>query len=121
MNHITLGQFYFSLAHGYSVHYNMGGLTPSMMDGKKLVNYYQITNTLEERPNIELVSFNITFDKDKIHDLFFTRGVSYSEILDKELCISPIPSLAMHCTNVNSIFGLSPNMNWSNLWDENEN
>ena len=43
------------------------------------------------------------------------------KIFEKELCISPIPSLAMHCTNVNSIFGLSPNMNWSNLWDENEN
>ena len=43
------------------------------------------------------------------------------KIFEKELCISPIPSLAMHCTNVNSIFGLSPNMNWSNLWNENEN
>ena len=43
------------------------------------------------------------------------------KIFEKELCISPIPSLAMHCTNVNSIFGLSPNVNWSNLWDENEN
>ena len=43
------------------------------------------------------------------------------KIFERELCISPIPSLAMHCTNVNSIFGLSPNMNWSNLWDENEN
>ena len=43
------------------------------------------------------------------------------KIFEKELCISPIPSLAMHCTNINSIFGLSPNMNWSNLWDKNEN
>ena len=43
------------------------------------------------------------------------------KIFEKELCISPIPSLAMHCTNVNSIFGLSPNMNWSKLWVENEN
>ena len=43
------------------------------------------------------------------------------KIFERELCISPIPSLAMHCTNVNSIFGLSPNVNWSNLWDENEN
>lgn len=42
------------------------------------------------------------------------------KIFEKELCISPIPSLAMHCTNVNSIFGLSPNINWSKLWDENE-
>jgi hypothetical protein len=42
------------------------------------------------------------------------------KIFEKELCLSPIPSLAMHCTNVNSIFGLSPNMNWTKLWDENE-
>jgi hypothetical protein len=42
------------------------------------------------------------------------------KIYEKELCLSPIPSLATHCTNVNSIFGLSPNMNWKKLWDENE-
>ena len=42
------------------------------------------------------------------------------KIYEKELCLSPVPSLAMHCTNVNSIFGLSPNMNWKKLWDENE-
>ena len=42
------------------------------------------------------------------------------KIYEKELCLSPIPSLAMHCTNLNSIFGLSPNMNWKKLWDENE-
>jgi len=42
-------------------------------------------------------------------------------IYKKELCISPIPSLAVHFTNVNSIYGLSPNVNWKKLWDENEN
>ena len=42
------------------------------------------------------------------------------KIYEKELCLSPVPSLAMHCTNINSIFGLSPNMNWKKLWDENE-
>ena len=42
------------------------------------------------------------------------------KIYEKELCLSPIPSLAMHCTNINSIFGLSPNINWKKLWDENE-
>ena len=41
-------------------------------------------------------------------------------IYDKEICISPIPSLTMHCTNINSVFGLSPNINWVKLWDENE-
>ncbi len=42
------------------------------------------------------------------------------EIYEKELCISPIPSLAVHFTNINSIFGLSPNVDWKKIWDENE-
>ena len=42
------------------------------------------------------------------------------DIYEKELCMSPIPSLALHFTNVNSIFGLSPNVNWKKIWDENE-
>ena len=42
-------------------------------------------------------------------------------IYKKELCISPIPSLAIHFTNINSIYGLSPNVNWKRLWDENSN
>jgi len=37
----------------------------------------------------------------------------------KELCISPVPSLAIHFTNINSIYGLSPNVDWKRLWDEN--
>jgi len=41
------------------------------------------------------------------------------EIYKNEYCLSPIPSLAFHCTNINSIFGLSPNISWKNDWDEN--
>ena len=40
-------------------------------------------------------------------------------IYEKELCLSPIPSLAIHCTNINSIYGLSPNIDWKQVWDEN--
>ena len=43
------------------------------------------------------------------------------DIYKKELCISPIPSLALHFTNVNSIFGFSPNVNWKKVWSQNEN
>ena len=42
------------------------------------------------------------------------------EIYKKEYCISPIPSLAMHATNINSTYGLPPNFNWKKIWDENE-
>ena len=41
-------------------------------------------------------------------------------IYDKERCFSPIPSLALHCTNVNSVFGLSPTINFKKLWEENK-
>jgi len=43
------------------------------------------------------------------------------DIYKSEYCLSPIPSLAVHCTNINSIFGLSPTMNWKQIWDDNEN
>lgn len=42
------------------------------------------------------------------------------DIYTKQYCLSPIPSLAMHCTNINSIYGISPLMDWKRLWDENE-
>ena len=42
----------------------------------------------------------------------------FHDIYEKEYCFSPIPSLATHLTNINSIFGLSPNMDWKKAWDE---
>ena len=42
----------------------------------------------------------------------------FHKIYDKEYCLSPIPSLAIHCTNINSVFGLSPNIDWKKAWDE---
>jgi len=43
------------------------------------------------------------------------------DIYKLEFCLAPIPSLALHCTNINSAYGLSPNMDWKKIWDENEN
>ena len=43
------------------------------------------------------------------------------DIYRSEYCLSPIPSLAIHCTNVNSIFGLSPNVQWKEMWEKNKN
>ena len=38
------------------------------------------------------------------------------DIFRSELCFSPIPSIANHCTNINSVYGLSPNVDWKRLW-----
>ena len=42
------------------------------------------------------------------------------EIYQKEYCFSPIPSVAIHFTNINSVYGISPNENLNKLWSENE-
>jgi hypothetical protein len=42
------------------------------------------------------------------------------EIYEKEYCLSPIPSLAMHSTNINSAYGVPPNYEWVKNWDENK-
>ena len=44
----------------------------------------------------------------------------FHEIYKKEFCLSPMPSLAIHCTNINSIYGLSPFIDYKKLWEENE-
>jgi hypothetical protein len=57
---------------------------------KQLVTYYQIMNVSDEPKNEKLVNFNVTFDKEKIHNLFYSRGILYSDISDKELFVLPI-------------------------------
>ena len=42
------------------------------------------------------------------------------EIYEKEFCLSPIPSLAMHATNINSAYGIPPNYNWKKNWEDNK-
>ncbi len=43
-----------------------------------------------------------------------------NEIYVKEICISPIKSLSLHLTNVNSSYGLAPFIDYKKLWDENK-
>ncbi len=43
----------------------------------------------------------------------------FNDIYEKEVCISPIKSLAVHITNINSGYGLSPFIDYKKLWEEN--
>ncbi len=43
-----------------------------------------------------------------------------NEIYKNEFCISPLKSLSIHLTNINSSYGLSPFINYKDLWDENK-
>jgi len=42
-----------------------------------------------------------------------------NEIYENEICISPLKSLSLHVTNINSSYGLAPFINYKKLWDEN--
>jgi hypothetical protein len=43
-----------------------------------------------------------------------------NEIYQNEICISPLKSLSVHFTNVNSSYGLSPFIDYKKLWKESE-
>jgi len=43
-----------------------------------------------------------------------------NEIYSKEICISPLKSLSLHLTNINSSYGFSPLIDYKTLWEENE-
>ena len=42
-----------------------------------------------------------------------------NEIYKNEFCISPLKSLSLHLTNINSSYGLSPFIDYKDIWDEN--
>ena len=39
------------------------------------------------------------------------------KLYKKYNCYSPIPSLALHVTNINSVYGLSPGINYKKFWE----
>ena len=79
---------------------------------KELVIYYNLSENVDAEVNG--VNFSITFDKNKVHDLFYDTGISYSDISDKEIFILPI------ILNDNEILIFSNNYFYEN-WNKDEN
>ena len=80
--------------------------------GETLCTFLTSTNILQKYWNklISMCQFEHYPFEQPLHDIY-----------KSEYCLSPIPSLALHCTNVNSIYGLSPTMDWKTVWEENKN
>ena len=81
---------------------------------KSLVSYYQVItidkgNILEKK-----MSYNIFFDKEKIHDLFYKTGISYSDIINSEIYLLPILSQddQLYVYNKNFFYE-----NWNNIFE----
>ena len=63
----------------------------SYIEIRSLVSYYQVsgsTQSSEEKKSI--VKYNIMFDKNKLHNLFYRLNISYSDISQYELYILPV-------------------------------
>ena len=43
-----------------------------------------------------------------------------NEIYENEVCISPVKSLSLHLTKINSSYGLSPFLDYKKLWEDNK-
>ena len=81
---------------------------------KELVTYYQVENKTNDKNGLEKINFNISFDKVKIHNLFYKKGISYSKITNKELFILPI------LKKDNKIYIYNKNYfyeNWNEVYD----
>jgi len=79
---------------------------------KELVSYYQIIKQKEENKNT--ISFNVSFDKEKLHNLFYDTGISYSEIINKELYLLPVfkKGKQIHIYNNNYFYD-----NWNKIYE----
>ena len=81
---------------------------------KELVTYYQVENNNNDENGLEKINFNISFDKVKIHNLFYKKGISYSKITNKELFILPIlkKNNKIYIYNKNYFYE-----NWNEVYD----
>ena len=57
---------------------------------KKLISYYQITESKNIEKRKKSFSFNIFFDKDRMHNFFYDRNILYSDIIDTEVILFPL-------------------------------
>ncbi len=72
---------------------------------------------LTSRKLLDLYWQNFSKNCEDRHDPFEKY---INEIYKNEFCISPLKSLSVHLTNVNSSYGLSPFINLKELWDQNK-
>ena len=72
---------------------------------------------LTSKKLLDLYWENFSKNCEDRHDPF---EIYIYEIYKKEFCISPLKSLSVHLTNVNSSYGLSPFINYKKLWDQNK-
>ena len=57
---------------------------------KKLISYYQIMSEDEKKENNNNIKINVFFEKDKMHNFFYSRNILYSDIINTEVILFPL-------------------------------
>tara|TARA_X000001036_G_scaffold410538_1_gene422501 strand:+ start:2176 stop:3222 length:1047 start_codon:yes stop_codon:yes gene_type:complete len=57
---------------------------------KKLISYYQIIEDDKKKGEENKIKFNVFFDKDRIHNFFYSRNILYSDIINTEVVLFPL-------------------------------
>ena len=60
--------------------------TTNLTEIKKLISYYQVKTKEDDNK----VSFNIYFDRDRIHNFFYQKNILYSDIINTNMIIFPL-------------------------------
>ena len=90
-----------------------------------LIGYKKHWRKVDESLCTYLISNKILKENWKNYEKMFLNNFQPYEkplhdLYKKKHCFSPMPSLALHMTNVNSIYGLSPLVDWLNIWQKNK-
>ena len=76
-----------------------------------IANYYHRVNSISRQRLRKLEKMGIEWIdpwEKPLHDIYNSNP-----------CLSPVPSLAVHCANINSVFGVSPFIDLKRLWGKN--
>ncbi len=65
-------------------------LKSNISEIKQFVSYYQIKKKSNKESDLNKIVFNVFFDKEKLHTLFYKKNIFYSDIADKELYLLPV-------------------------------
>ena len=90
-----------------------------------LIGYNKHWRKVNESLCTYLISHNTLKKNWKIYEKMFLNNFNPYEkplhtLYKKTQCFSPIPSLALHMTNINSAYGLSPLVDWLDIWKKNK-
>ena len=62
----------------------------NIADIKELISYYQIRDSFKNEEDKNIITYNVFFDKERMHKFFYSKNLLYSDIINTEVIIFPL-------------------------------